>query len=168
MPPSIRKPIIIRNSFLTCNGYILRTRVYFKSQPGPHGIFVRGIPPNRNAWHSQIPASQSSTPKIRKTRMHGFHPGPVMMGTCVIWRGAALQGTVLATIFSAPSQQWNYDNSGPEIRSGRTHCGREMASLTLQEPTGEYPCVMYSLIENTLVSNYTHLQSLSNQSSAYS
>lgn len=42
-----------------------------------------------------------------------------------------------------------------------------MASLALQEPAGEYPRVMYSLIENTLISNYTHLQSLSNQS-AYS
>lgn len=101
MAPSIREPIVIRNSFLTCNGYILQTRGYFKSQPGP---FVCGIPPNRNAWHLQIPASQSSTPKIRKMRMHGFRPGLVMMGTCMIWRDAALWGTVFATIFSAPSQ----------------------------------------------------------------
>ncbi len=157
MTPFIRKPIVIRNSFLTCNGYILRTRGY--------SVEFRqiGMPGIRKFLLLKVP-------RLKYGKRGCMYSVWARLWWVLAWSGEMqpYRVTVLATIFSAPSQQWNYDHSGPEIRSGRTHCGREMASLTLQEPTGEYSCVMYSLIENTLVSNYTHLQSLSNQSSAYS
>lgn len=92
-----------------------------------------GILPNQNAWHSQIPASQSSTPKIRKTRMHVFRPGPVMMGTCVIWRDAALQGNGVSDYFFSPLRAVKLWSFGPwnKIRTdplwqgnGFTHSSR--------------------------------------------
>lgn len=65
----------------------------------------------------------------------------------------------LVTIFTAPSQQWNYDHSGPEIRSGRTHCGREWLHSLFKSRPVSIPvwCIAWLKI---LSSAITHICSL--------
>lgn len=124
-------------------------------QPGPHGIFEHGLLRIVRWFATLIVLSATNkNTDVAPCLKCGFRLGLIMMDIYVIWDLERL-----VTIFTAPSQQWNYDHSGPEIRSGRTHCGREWLRSLFKSRPVSIPvwCIAWLKI---LSSAITHICSL--------